>query len=91
MQIHTLRNVNWGGGDFCVVLYKFITKLQIGGHQSLFGGCPFTFWKVPIYILEAEIVLGVLCRKGGKPKKVGTLGSRDPLPHASCEVTVRAT
>ena len=27
-----------------------------------FGGCQFTFWIVQNYILEAEIVLGVLCR-----------------------------
>ena len=50
-----------------------IQKLQIGGRQSLFGGCQFTFWRVPIYILEAEIVLGVLYRKGVIPKKGGTL------------------
>ena len=52
-------------------------KLQIVGRQFLFGGCRFTFWRVPIYILEAEIVLGVLYRKGGIPKKVGTLVSRE--------------
>ena len=46
-----------------------IQKLQIGGRQSLFGGCQFTFWRVSIYILEAEIVLGVLYRKGVIPKK----------------------
>ena len=34
---------------------------------------------MPIYILEAEIVLGVLYRKGVIPKKGGTLGSRDLL------------
>ena len=27
------------------------------------------FWTVSIYILEAELVLGVLCRKGGTTKK----------------------
>ena len=32
---------------------------------------------MPIYILEAEIVLGVLYRKGVIPKKGGTLDSRD--------------
>ena len=53
-----------------------IQKLQIGGRQALFGGCQFTFWRVPIYSLEAEIVLGVLCRKGVIPKKGGSLGSR---------------
>ena len=37
-----------------------------------FGGCQFT-------ILEAEIVLGVLYRKGVIPKKGGTLDSRDKL------------
>ena len=42
-----------------------------------FGGCQFTFWRVPIYILEAEIVLRVLYRKGVIPKKGGTLDSRE--------------
>ena len=55
-----------------------IQKLQIGGRQSLFGGCQFTFWRVPIYILEAEIVLGVLYRKGVIPKKGGTLDPNAP-------------
>ena len=32
-------------------------KLQIGD-QPLFGGCQSSFWRVPICILEAEIVLG---------------------------------
>ena len=32
---------------------------------------------MPIYILEAEIVLGVLYRKGVIPKKGGTLDFRD--------------
>ena len=58
-------------------------KLQIGGRQSLFGGCQFTCWRVPIYILEAEIVFGVLYRKGVIPKKGGTLGSRERLEHKS--------
>ena len=53
-----------------------IQKLQIGGHESLFGGCQFTFWRVPIYILEAEIVY----RQGVIPKKCGTLASCDPHP-----------
>ena len=30
---------------------------------------PFIFWRVSICILEDEIVLGVLYRKGGDPKK----------------------
>ena len=54
-----------------------IQKLQIGGRQSFFGGCQFTFWRVPIYILEAETVLGVLYRKGVIPNKGGTLDSRE--------------
>ena len=45
-------------------LCSSIQKLQIGGRQSLFGGCQFTFWRVPIYIWEAEIVLGVLYISG---------------------------
>ena len=36
----------------------------------------FTFWRVSICILEAEIILGVLYRKGGTPKKVGALGGQ---------------
>ena len=44
-----------------------------GGCQSLFGGCQFTFRRASICILEAEIVLGVLYRKGVTPKKGGTL------------------
>ena len=41
---------------------------------------------MPIYILEAEVILRVLYRKGGKPKKVGTLGSRDlrSFPNLRC-------
>ena len=72
MQIDALQNTNCRGE----ISVYFYTKLQIGGRQSLFGGCQFTFWRVPIYILEAEIVLGVLYRKGVIPKKGGTLGSR---------------
>ena len=34
-----------------------------------------TFWRALICILEAKILLGVLSRKGGAPKKVGTLAS----------------
>ena len=39
----------------------------------------FTFWRVSICILEAEIVLGALYRKRGTPKKGVTLG----FPHIS--------
>ena len=66
MQIDALQNTNCRGGDFCVFLYK-------NCRLELFGGCQFTFWRAPIYILEAEIVLGVLYRKGVIPKKGGTL------------------
>ena len=62
----SLQNVNQEGWFLC----SSIQKLQIGGRQSLFGGCRFTFWRVPISILEAEIVLGVLYRKGGEPKRL---------------------
>ena len=34
----------------------------------------FTFWRASICVLGSEIVLGVLYRKGGTHKKVGTLG-----------------
>ena len=64
MQIDALQNTNCRGRFLCIS----IQKLQIGGRQSLFGGCQFTFWRVPIYILEAESVLGVLYRKGVIPK-----------------------
>ena len=46
MQTDTRQNWNWGG----VILYNSIQRLQIGGRQSLFGGCN---------------CLGVLYRKGG--------------------------
>ena len=75
MQIDALQNTNCRGR----FLYISIQKLQIGGRQSLFGGCQFTFWRVPIYILAAELVLRVLYRKGVIPKKGGTLGSCDLL------------
>ena len=48
-------------GDFCV---------QIGGCQSLFGGRRFTFSRVLLHILEDEIVLGVLYRQGGNPRRL---------------------
>ena len=37
--------------------------------------CQVSFWRPSFCILEAEIVLGVLYRKGGTPKKGGTLAS----------------
>ena len=73
MQIDALQ-IQIGEGRFLCISTQ---KLQTGGRQSLFGGCQFTFWRVPIYILEAEIVLGVLYRKGVIPKKGGTLASRE--------------
>ena len=51
----TPSTMHIGEGRF---LCNSIQKLQIGGRQSLFGGCPFAFWRAPISILEAEIVLG---------------------------------
>ena len=33
------------------------------------GECQFTFWRVPIYIFEAEVVFGVLYRRGGVQKR----------------------
>ena len=60
----SLQNANWhppkctlGRGDFCTIPYKSV------------GECQFTFSRVPIYVLEAEIVLGVLYRKGWIPKR----------------------
>ena len=75
----SLQNVNWhppkckltpskkGIGDLqsAVFVYKYT---EISPRQ-------FTFWRASICILEAEIFLGVLCRKGGTPKKGGTLAS----------------
>ena len=75
MQIDALQIQIVEGRFLCIS----IQKLQIGGRQSLFGGCHFTVWRVPIYILEAEIVLGVLYRKGVIPKKGGTLDSREKM------------
>ena len=37
------------------------------GADLHFGGCQFTFWRLPIYMLEAEIAANLLYRKGGKP------------------------
>ena len=63
MQIDALQNTNCRGE----ISVYFYTKLLIGGRQSHFGGCQFTFWRAPIYILEAKIVLGVIER--GDPRK----------------------
>ena len=63
MQIDTLQMKIEDGRFLC----NSKPKLQVGGRQSLFGGCRFTFWRVPIYVLEAKIILGVLYRKGGTP------------------------
>ena len=49
---------------------------------------PITFWRVPIFILEAEIVLGALYRKGVIPKKGGTLGSREATLFCSYRLRV---
>ena len=48
-------------------------KLQSGGCPSLLRGCQFTFWRGLLYILEAEIILGVLYRKRGIPQNRGVL------------------
>ena len=61
----TPSNMYIGEGRFFVTLYQ---KLQVGGRQ-------FTSWRATMYILEAEIVLGVLYRKGDAQKGGGTLGS----------------
>ena len=53
----TPSKIQIGEGRFLCIS---IQELQVGGRQSLFGGCQFTFWSVSIYFLEAEIVLGVL-------------------------------
>ena len=83
-KIDALQNVNWQG-VICVFLYKNCSLEVANLH---FGGRRFTFWRAPIYILEAEIVLGVLYRKGVIPKKGGTLGSREdslgPLGRSPC-------
>ena len=76
-----LRNVNWRPPK-CKLAPS---KLRIGDLQSAvfvssyteITPSQFTFWRVSICTLEAEIVLGVLYRKGETPKKVGTLG----FPH----------
>ena len=76
MQIDALQNTNCIGE---ISVYFYTKKLQVGGRQSLFGGCQFTFWRVPIYILEAEIVLGVLYRKGVIPQKGGIRSARSTV------------
>ena len=67
---------------------SFYTKTVDWRSQSLFGGFQFTFWRVPIYILEGANCLGVLYRKGVIPKKGGTLGSRDNLAHLTSASSV---
>ena len=54
MQLDALQ-IQIGEGTFLCIS---IQTLQIGGRQSIFGGCQLTFWRVPIYIFEAELVLG---------------------------------
>ena len=66
MQIDALQTTNWRGG----ISVHFYTK-------AADWRSPIPFWRVPICILEAEIVLRVLYRKEVRPKKVVTLGSRE--------------
>ena len=47
----------------------FYTKTADWRLQSLFGGCRFTFWRVRLHILEAEIVLGGALQKRGETQK----------------------
>ena len=54
------------GRDFCVVLYK---NCRVEVANPFLEGADFTFWRVPIYILEAEIVLGLLYGEWGETQK----------------------
>ena len=60
MPIDTLQNINWGG-EF---LHNSTQRLQIGGHQSLFGCCQFTFWRL-------KLSWGCSIEKGRPPKSRG--------------------
>ena len=75
-----MQAANWhppkcklGRGDFCVVLYKNcrseVANPILEGDLH-FRGCQFGFWSPNCLGWGGS-------RKGGKPKKVGTLGSRD--------------
>ena len=64
MYIDTLQNVNWRP-PICSFVQKYTEIIP----------CQFRFWRTSFCILEAEIVLGVLYRKGRTPKKGGTLAS----------------
>ena len=73
-----LQNVNWHPPKCKLTPSKeglATSNLQFFYRNTQKSPLPnFTFWRVSICILEAEIVLGVLYRKGWTPKKVGTLG-----------------
>ena len=53
----TPSKYKWGRRDLCNSIQKFADSRS-----------PIPVWRVPIYILEAEIVLGVLYRKGDPQK-----------------------
>ena len=77
------QNVNWhppkyksGRGDFHAILYKSC-------RQSLLGGRQFAFWRLSLYIFEAEIVLGVCYRKKEDPQKDWHFGFPKVSPRKS--------
>ena len=81
----SLHNVDWHPPKFkSAPSKKFLatSNPQFLNRTPQIAPPQFTFWRVSICILEAEIVLGVLYRKGGTLKKVGTLG----FPQLSCVI-----
>ena len=56
-----------GEGRF---LRDSIQKMQVGDHQSLFGGCHFTFWRVPILFWRLKLSWGRFTETGVNPTRV---------------------
>ena len=57
--------------DVCVILYK---NCRLEVTNLFFEGAKLYIWRVPSYILEARIAMGVLSRKGGETPEVGFSG-----------------
>ena len=75
MQIDALQTTSCRGE---ISVYFYTTKnCRLEVANPFLEGVNFAFWRVPMYILEAKIVLGVLYRKGVIPKKGGTLDFRE--------------
>ena len=73
MQIDALQNTIVEGRFLCISIKKNC-RLEVANLH--FGGCQFTFWRAPIYILEAEVVWGCSIEKGGSPKRAVPPGTK---------------